>query len=609
MDLFRRKQKLIFWIVTIIIVPSFVLVWGVDRFGGSNTADIPIGAVDGKSVSYPEFEGFQKRIRAALGGLPLQFNGAPGAGTPQEELYKYLFTYSLLQNAEKGGFTASDLQVGTYLENAHPAVSVGIDRNDPQSRERAVDAFCRQMQISRPEFLRGIREWQTIGNYLQADANLSVVNDETVYAFYSLNKAECVVKRLRFPESEALKEQAKQEIMARPSDELDADVRRYAADHFDRPAYREPARWRFAYVLTPFVAADSVMQPTEAEIRDRYEQGKSYLYNDSPLSDVRDRVRSELIQQEVERQTMRNITVDVDPQLRGINKDMSLDELVKLTPLVRYAVTAADTGPDALPAAEVVKKLPAGSEFQLLLLLGSIDGDQNIVNRDSVVEEWKSGFSQTGRPFRADDGYYRLQLLDYQPSTPAAIDGPDGKITPSIYESAIADMVGERAAEMARTQAEELEGKLRDYFAAREDSAPAPDAELAREFEAMPGETISYLQIADANYALGRLPIGDMMGPQAYRDQRTGETGQEIVVMVERRVPSREAFQAEPESTKNEYRILAGRNYRGDFGFTFTADGPTAIIQPSPTIMGGMADSANKGLLNINPELLRTNEG
>jgi hypothetical protein len=306
---------------------------------------------------------------------------------------------------------------------------------------------------------------------------------------------------------------------------------------------------------------------------------------------------------------MRNFTVDVDQQLRGKNKDLNLDELVKLTQLVKYGVTAGDTGPEALPAADAVKKLPQGAEFQLQMLLSSIDAEKNVEIRDTIVEEWKAGFNMNGRPFRSNDGFFRLHLLDFTPSTPADIDGPDGKIKPAIYGSALADMIAQRAHDLNHANAEAFESKLRQYFIAKEDGKEVPDAELAEQYEALPTETITYLQIADSNYPLGRLPIGDMMGPNHYRDQQTGESGEEIVVMADRRVPDRATFDAESDAVKNEYRNIAGSNYQSQFGFTFTMNGPVAIIHPSPAIMGGIADRFTNGRISVNPELVRSNEG
>ncbi len=609
MDLFRRNQKIIFWIVTLIIVPSFVLVWGVGRMDrGPREANFEVGSIDGKGLEYHEFENFQKRFRAALGGVPLHFAGAPGSGTPNEELYKYLFTYQLLKDAEKAGVTASDLQVGTYIENGHPTIAPHIAKDGAQAKEKAVDNLCRQMQITRTEFVQGVRDWQTIGNYLDADANLSAVNDDTVFTFYSLNKSEVVTKTIRFPETEGLKTKAKAEIMAKPAEELDREVRDYIANHGERQRYREPARWRFAWLLAPFVPANSVRQPTEQEIRDRYEQGREYLYRAQPLTEVHDRIKSELLKEETERQTLRNFKVDIDSQLLGQGADLPPAEMVKLAQMVKFGVTSGDTGAEPLPADQVVTKIPQGSDFQLQMLLNGIDAGP-AADREAIVNEWKSGFNLSGNPFKGDHGYYRLRLLDYLPSTPAQIEDADGKVKAEYYDKAIEDLVGERVTEMAREDAEAMEAKVRAYMTAKEKGEAAPDAEFAHEFAALPTETVSYLRLADSDYELGRLPIGDLLGPKPYRDAATGERGQELVVMVERRVPTRAAFDAEKDEVKNTYRNIARANYRGNYGFTYTQTGPAATIQPSPAIMGGLSDRFNKGGIKVNPELLRTREG
>ncbi len=606
MDLFRRHQKKVFWIVTIIIVPSFVLVWGVGGMGQTERmTNFEVGAVDGKSINYTDFENFQKRLRAALGGVPLQFAGAPGAGTPAEELYKFLYTYQVLKDAERAGVQASDLQVGTYLENGHPVIAPAVSKDGIQARDPAIDAWCRQMQISRADFVRGIREWQTIGNYLDADANLSAVNDESTFAIYALNRSEIVVKRIRFLENDSVKERAKAEIMARPADELTQAARDYALAHADNPRYREPAKWRFAWILTPFVPADSVRQPTDAEIRERYDQNRDYVYEGAPLADVQDRIRAELLQEEVERQTLRNFKVDVDSQLLGQANEMALPELVKLAQLVKYGVSAGDTGEELLTSTEVATKLPQGGDFQIQLLLDGIDG-ADLAARESIVSEWKTGFNLSGNPFKGENGFYRLRLLDYVSSIPAELDAADGSLRPEIYERAIEDMVGERAGEIAREDAITMDGQIRAYLEAKAAGEPAPDEELAASFEQMPTETIPYLRLVDSDYELSNLPVGDIRGPTPYRDPVNGDVGQELVVVVDRLVPSREDFAKESDTSKATFRNIARSNYRGNYGFTYTMNGPVATIQPSPAIMGDLFDRYIKGQIRVNPELIRT---
>ncbi len=607
MDLFRRKQKLIFWLVALIIIPSFVLVWGVDSIGspGQAQGDFPIGTVNGKSVGYAEFEAFQRRIRGALGGLPLTLNGLPDAGSRTEEASKFLFALSLLEDARAAGLAASDLQVGTYLDNSHPVIAYAIDKANPQSREKAVDDFCRSMNLTRAELFQGIRDWQTIGNYIDTDGRLANVNDETVYAFYSLNKAEVVVKRLRVVENEALGAYAKEELLAKPEAELQAEARNYAAGKSNDPRYRTPARWRFAWLLVPFVPEASVRQPTDAEIQAAYDAGKATVHANKPLEEVRAQVVQQLIKDEVERQTLRNVSVDVDPQLRS-QQELPPEELVKLTQLAKYGAVAGDTGAEAVPSRDVAAHFPEGVSPEFALALEAVDTSPAEM-RDSIIADLRSGFNLADRPYRSDKGFFRVRLLDYQPSTPALLDGPDGKMNGEVFETALADMVGERAAEMAREQAEETEAKVRELMLARESGQPAPDAEFAAEFDLMPTDTVSYLNIADNNYAMGTLPIGDVLGPHPYVDQ-SGERGQELIVMMDRRVPGRGTFAAESEEEKDKYRSIALSNYRGSYGVTYGAAGPTAFINPGPSLWGGMLDQFYKGGIRVNPELAGTGD-
>lgn len=607
MDLFRRKQKIIFWIVTIIIVPSFVLVWGVSGTYGQRPghSSFEVGRVGTESVGYQDFDAFRKRLQAAVGGLPFQFAGAPGAGTPSEELWKYLFTYAVLKDAEKADTRVSELQVGTYIDNFHPITAM-VDKKDPKAVERAVDNLCRQMQISRAEFIRGVREWQTIGNYLISDSNLATVSADTIYTFYALNRAECVVKRVRIMENDSLKEEAKRAVMEKPAADLEKEIRAYIDSKTADQRYRDPSGWRFAYVLTPFVAEASVHQPTAEEIQAQYDSGRATRYAGKSLDDVRDQIKAELVRQEVERQTLRNLTVDVDPQLRGQGSSLPLAELAKLAQLVKYGVIAGETGAETLAISDAIAKLPAGAPFELRTILEGIDAEPAQV-RDALIKEWKDGFNLSLRPFPSDVGFFRLHLLDYKPSVPAVVDTPEGTIKPGIYEMALVDMVGDRVASLTSEKAKEMESRLRSLMEAREKGAEPPDPEMAAELAQLPEEVIPYTQIDNANYALGRLQVGDMTEPTPYIDPATGAKGMEVTVLVERRLPTRESFEQEPEEVRARFRQLALSNYRGNYGFTYTMRGPAAVIQPSPTIMAGLVDRFYKSEITVNPELIRSN--
>lgn len=603
MELFRRKQKVIFWIVTLIIVPSFVLVWGV-RGGGPGNSSLPdfeMGKVNGKSFTYNEYEAFSKRIQAALGGMHFQFTGAPGVNTPTEDLWKMFFTYALLQDAEKAGATASDLQIGTYLENQHPTLMA--HKGDRQALERAVNALCSQMQLSRQDFLRGVREWQTIANYLDADSNLAAVNESTIFTFYSLNKSEIGVKRVQVLETEDIKNQAKKDVMEKPAADLESDVRAYVSAHSTERRYRDPSTWRLSYLFIPNGPDTSVREPSDTDIQDFYDSNKTYLYSNKPLEEVRDQVKAAVRKTEIERQTLRNFQFDVDPQLRA-QTQLDPAELVKLTQLAKYGAVSGDTGSELLPPAEVIKKLPAGTDLVFRTLLEDMDDRFSPAEKATFLEQWKKGYILDTPPFKAETGYFRIRLIDYQPSTPSAVNDADGKIIPGIFETAVTDMVNERVSEIVSERAAEVEQKLRALMQAREKGETAPDADMAAQFDALTTEYIPYMELDEPRFALGRLIVGDLLGPLPI------DNGREIVVLVERRIPDLKAYEAETAAVKSQLRQNVAGFYQGGIGFTYTVNGPSAVIQPSPTAMGALATRFNNGQIVINPELLRNeNEG
>lgn len=600
MDLFRRKQKLIFWAVTIIIVPSFVAVWGVGgRYANPDSASIPeVATIDGEPLAFPEFDAFRKRLQAAVGGLPVQIAGLPDTDSGDAQIWKYVFAYALLKDAEKADTRVSDLQVGTFLDR-HPAAAGAADRNDPKARASLVDNFCRQMQISRSEFLRGVREWNAIGNYLSSDANLAAVNDDTVFAFYAMNKAECVVKRIRVPVTEVDRAAAMAELEAKPPEDLDRDIREHIRANADDPKYRKPSAWRLAYVLVPFIPSASAPRPGEEEITARYEADKASAYAGKTPEEGRELAAADLLREEIERQTLRNLTIDVDPQLREQGGELSLDELGKLTQLAKYGAVTGDTGPEALDAEAVIARLPAGTPFTLRFFLEQLDARREVLA--DAIGEWRRGFNLEGRPVKADAGFFRFRIVEYVPSEPLDVEDEAGNVLPAIWEAALTDLAGKRADELTAERAAETESRLRALLDARERGEEPPDRETAEEYDALESEIIPYASLPEDRYQLGRLPVGDIFGPEPYTNGPDGSSGLEMVVMAERRLPHRDAFQAEPAAERDWYLQRAVANFRGMASFTFSREGyPVALIQPSPAVMAGLADRFNREAISIN---------
>ena len=614
MDLFRKHQKYVFWAVTLIIVPSFVIVWGVGGRYIDGQGEMPeIGRVDGKSVTYQEFDAFRKRLTAAVGGLPFRVDGAPYAGSQAGEYWKYLYAYAILKDADKAGVGVSNLQIGTYLENMHPVLAGAKTSGGSGEMTRAVDSFCARIKISRSEFLRGVREWQTILNYVMADSSVSAVNDDTVFAFYSLNNAECVVKRIRVAKTASIREKAREEIGLKPPEELEEDIRAYAAGKSADDRYRRPAGWRFAYVQMPFVPESSVPQPTEEEMESAYAAGRTTDYLGKTLDEAKDLIRADLLRKEVLGQTNRNLTLDVDQQLASQGESLEPSELVKLAQLARYGVIAGDTGPELLESSELAGRLPVDEMVDLGFTLNWLD--RNSASAGEGIEAWKKGFNLEGRPFSSDKGLFRLKLLDYRPSEPLPIDEADGTMNAAIRELALSDMVEDRADEMVRESAEELKTRLMALMEARERGTEPPDRELASDFDLLGEESISYMKIEGDSQQLVRMTVGDIVDPMAFNDPETGESGVEMTALVGRRIPSRGAFMAEPPEARDRYRQAVMAFYLGGAGFSSLGSQiPGAVpggagIKPGPAVMGSLVERAARGDIYLNPARAGAGEG
>lgn len=605
MELFRKNQKVIFWIITILVIVAFIgmdYIFGSRYYRGDGGGGGYVAEINGKRVDYAEYSKFRQRLMAAMGETPFQVAGAmqndalPG-------LWDYLWAMFLVAEGEKAGVGASDALVGTYLRNAHPIIAERY-KEDPSKLDEAVNSVCLRNQISRSEFLRGVKEWMIINNYVELDNATLVSTAGSAYSLYALERSEFDFKRIRVEATDTIREQAKKDVMEKPADDLNVEVREFIAASAADPRYREPAKWRFAYVLVPFTAEAETRAPTEEEIQAQYDTYKSINYDDKPLDEVREAVTADLARQERERLTLRNLTVDVDQQLRE-HGGMAVEELAKLTPLLKNDVKTGDTGADLRTAVELASSgvlAPMPTLVDMLTLLDQIPPEM----RDGEVDNWKSAYLLTTSPMRNDQGYVRLKLLDYQPSVPVEIGGAGEKIDSELLETALADMIDRRVRELTRERADEIERQIGDLMEARRAGGEG-DPETGELFDQLPVESKSYREIATAaDLEFGRMGIGEVRGPVAVSAAPgVADAGAwDILVLTERRVPNQAAFEAEPVTVKRDYADRVRSSGMGRIGFSFAGGGLVRTVQPSEAMRVAFWDKIGRREIVVNPELL-----
>lgn len=583
MDIFRRKQKLIFWIVTIIIVPSFVLVWGVGKSPFAGFVDPVVAKVGTHSITRSEFFALRQRLQMAAGEVPIVLPGLP---VPEDtaDLFGMSCIYALLQQADQASVEAADLMVGTYLRYQHPQISQRWDGKTTASLDKAVSEFCLRNSVSVSDFVKGVREWLTLQRLLEDDGAAVAVSPDSAYLEYAKRKTEYVLKRLRVSRSPAFAQQAQQEFSAKSADEKAELARKHVSENQGNPKYREPATWRFQYALVPFESALPAGSLTDEMVQSYFNDYKDSKYRGMNFDDIKEQVRADALRDERDRMALRNVRIDLDPQLRkAVREGISIDDLSKQALLAKEGVRIGTTGDKPMTVEELSNLSIFGPNSNLAPFLNAIDMG-NPETRNPRIEQWKTAFDSdvwqgiSGRNdsylVRGAEGYMRLRLLDYAESKPIAI---TGDLPPQILEAAIADLEALRVEELVAERLKEAEKEVMVAFesagAAEGSKAKAQEILANIKPERYPYYALTYLAymmnpgdqlkaMAQAK-ALSNLAVGDFMPPSPYFDMSTGETGQEVLVLVDRIVPSRQSFDEEAEAVRMDYVRQAIEERRG----------------------------------------------
>ncbi len=606
MDMFRRKQKHIFWVITIVVIIAFVF-WGNYRFGTHETVNADIAVVNDKKVDLHEFQRFRSSLQAAA-GLPISVQGVP-ANETIPGLWDYLWCYMVVDEANKAGIDITDTMIGTYIRYQHPIISQVV-KDNPDKLDDAVKSICMQSQISRSDFIQGVRDFLAIQAYVDNDKASTAPDDSMAYLLYALLNADMDFKILHVQPNAAMTEQAKKEIMEKPAEELDAAIRARIADSAADPRYRQPAKWRFSYVILPFDAVDDVKPPTDEEVEAFYNSHKSDLYQDKTLDEVKPAVVAELEKMEQKRMAMRNLNFDIDSQLRD-HGSMEMSELAKLAKLVNHGVKTGDTGEKLLTAKELAASDAYGKSELLEVFLDDLDNispasQKTAEQRQSVIDSWKSGFLLHEKPFETDMGLVRLRLVDYLPSQPLPVENADGAVNPQLYELALSDLVGARVAEMVNEKANNTVLDVTELLEAR-GKGETYEGEIAAEYDNLAPMTVAYRDLLGNPLllGLGRMGVNEVRGPlgSAYNPQ-----GLEIDVLTERRVPSRAAFAAEPADVKKHYIDMV-RNIRvADIAPVFAGGGGSFVFlfKSSETMGADFWQKVRNGKISIADSFFRS---
>lgn len=464
---FRKRKQTIYWIVAIVVIPSFVLAWGVGGALGEGPGSETRIVVDGEKASLLDVDRFHRRLRAVLGTDP-RWRLSFGMPYPQDVGIKHslLLSFAALQEAEKAGIGVDDSEIGTLIQNHRELRSAS-----QQGKEELNKAFRRMIgeyRISHAEFMRGAREWIMISKWVTLVDSMPMATPEAAYLTHVMRKSNIDYVEVRVPITEELKLRAFDQLTGVTEENPDGDmemllarVEEYLANNPDDRRLYTDARWKFEYLLAPFDAF--VPEISDEDVKDRYEQNKK-AYGDKPFEEVRQQVQNDLVEERRRRFAKNTVDRELESFLRkAIQKEsVSVDNIMQDELLVqKRGLVSGLSGEDLKPVSDLNTLESLGNCRSVKLFLEQLD-QMEPEERDERIATLKENFDTSNPPLECDKGFLRIRLIDYVPSKQPALRDENGEVNSKLRNQVIEILQKEKAVELARAEAETTAEVLRE---------------------------------------------------------------------------------------------------------------------------------------------------
>ncbi len=506
MQLMREKKKLIYTLMAIIVIPSFVLFWGAASMPNQSGGGRPFATIDAETVTDQEFYEFQRRMRAIhpVGGLRIyDMSGIIPHQLQRSDTWDDLsgvLCMALIREAEKAGVGVSEAEIATFAY-AQPIFHEARNAKDKSKAFERLLGKAIESQLlpvnSRMEYKRAVREFLLLKKYLEILDRSLQCTTRTAYAVHAREKTKCTYQRLVVNAASSMEdgrqfyeELAPEELDKRIEEqfEIAADAER---DDYDR-RYWTDARWRVEYVLALFEVSGKTFEPSEEEIEAYYKDNR-VLFKDEETETLRplEKVRTEIVhtlkeraRSENSRQAL-NAVRDVINDLLMEGKPVTAEALRQNERLAALGVKAGDSGeelktPDQLlkvPAFEnagLLERMLAQSDYELRLAPETSD-DPKVSTRPDLLASLRQEFQgvslmEQSMPLHSEKGLVLVRVLDYKPGEKKTLMTAEGEMDPALRKRVMDELVRQKAKSLA------LE-RVRDYIPLMRKNATADFAE------------------------------------------------------------------------------------------------------------------------------------
>lgn len=549
MEIFRSKQKLIYWVVFILVVPSFILLYGSGMTETSHSGPDPVVMTyRGTSYRYGDVHQFYNRLFAATGG-PLMFRDTNFRPIFGEELMHAAIALALLDEAKRTGVDVSELEIATYVR-ATPLFRDVEDKDFDRVLQRAIGTTIPLDTMA--EYKEAVRDWLRLQKFLTLLDGSALVTEETAYLLWAQDQSLLTYSRLHV-ESSPYIATARMALEELPAAKLEERIEAYLAENPNDRSYWTLPRWGIEYILIPF-DFESITVPDE-EVEAEYEATKArYLDDDGeqkPLEMVRETVRNALVRRQGRERAHKILTDEVEMTLRRAYARAGTD----IAPLADIAASKAfqtlgiqtgTRGTDLpLPTQEVTQTDALLGTHSLTMLLERINleyttPEKSEEERAELLHRNRSRFRGTEtdraelRPIEGEKGLVLFRIADMVPAEPRKLRDEDGTLDTELRDTVLTRLTEIDAMEQARDEARSLVPMLQ--------KGVTSGLEARLQTQTVPATR--------APRALREARVGDVLDPR-----RAGD-GYDILMLTNRYAPGRVVFESTEGEAEDQRRGL-----------------------------------------------------
>ena len=580
---FRDKQKMIYWIVAIIVIPSF-MIFGYSQVFDYNPENGTVGVIDERPYTVQEFNDFYQRIQAVNFGQPvyLTLDGQ----TPWLQSTNAMFTVLALRDkARQNGIIVTDDEVATYIKG-----QFGYEGNSEKELEDLIRTMLKESSHLKSvyDYKIGVRDWLLVKKFLNVldksiffpstFANISNTMQKTTVTY---GKLDIPVKEFNKTATTEFNELSEAELKSRAENFI---------NEFQKPGYRTlypflwtPAKWKLEYISVPLVVETLEPETSDEVIEDFYKSNpdryKDNNGNAEKFEDIKEKVKKDYIASYRVRTVQTTFGNEYDRflhrmVLKGENSDKAIQK-VELTDidadsrLKSRGVSTGSTGSKLLSAYELADNpVFVGSGIQYFL--AKLDHQfQNAKQQDladkkneavqKIFDDYSKSFRgyeqfNTEIPFASSDKTLsKVRIVDYKEGKKRSLNDKDGS---ELLEDIKKAMIENTADKMAQDAAENAK------IALKENKKEIDGKEVITDesnFSSL------YLNRNRNLSKLGLTPVGETFGPIVNETA----TGYSVYIIYNKDTDSLEGQKAQPIDANTLSQYYRGNSeYQPEFPMT-----------------------------------------